>query len=808
MIMLDSWLQYRTEIKAMSRKRSKAQKFTIGMKKKLAVLFIVVLTAFVGLSIRLILITRDNGEAYEKQVLSQQKYDSTTIPYRRGEILDANGTVLAYSEKVYNVILDAKLVLSDEKFLEPTVSALVRCFGFDEGEIRNYISEHPDSQYYTLAKQLTYDQISEFQGLITIGGENQDENVQGVWFEENYVRKYPNGSMACDVVGFTTSDNNGLFGLEEYYNDVLSGSNGRIYGYLDEDSNLERTTIPATDGNSIVTTIDGNLQSIVEKYLQEFNDTYKDAYREGNGANNIGCVIMDVNNGDVLAMGSYPKFDLNDTKNPENLIGMPRVDERGLKIAGESVYDSGVYINQAMLDGMSDEEKMWNFNALWRNFCISDTYEPGSVAKPFTVATGIESGMITGNEVYDCGGYLEFGGHRIYCHNRYGDGAVSVARGIEISCNVAMMKIGQVIGPDIFAQFQKNFGFGLKTNIDLAGEARTAGLTYSAEDMGSSELATGTFGQGFNVDMIEMITAFSSLVNGGKYYEPHVVRKILNSSGATVKSIEPRVLRQTISESTSDKIIEYCNLVVAGDEGTGKTARPAGYMIGGKTGTAETVPRRNRQYVVSFMGYAPADDPQIAIYVVVDRPNAMDQADAKFATRVVRKVLTEALPYLNIPMTEPVTEEEQAELDELREKEIMMAASKQTGVEYVLDENGDPVLDENGNPIPVDAESSGEAAESEEQEGEGEAANQGDDTGAASEGQAAEGDAEGDGIWEKIPEDENAEPVWKSFEIDEATGYYIDPENGDLINPEDGHSIGGEGLPDYEPDEEGATEGN
>ncbi|WP_408071642.1 peptidoglycan D,D-transpeptidase FtsI family protein [Butyrivibrio sp. JL13D10] len=788
------------------RKKSKAQKFTIGMKKKLAVLFIIVLTAFVGLSIRLIMINRDNGKDYEKQVLSQQKYDSTTIPYRRGEILDANGTVLAYSEKVYNVILDVKLVLSgkDNKYLDPTVAALVRCFGFDEGEIRNYISEHPDSQYYTLAKQLTYDEISEFQGLVTLGSDTYDENIQGVWFEENYVRKYPNGSMACDVIGFTTSDNNGIFGLEEYYNDTLSGSNGRTYGYIDEDSNLERTTIPATDGNSIVTTIDGNLQNIVEKYLQDFNDTYKDAVREGNGANNIGCVIMDVNNGDVLAMASYPKFDLNDTKNTDNLIGMPRVDERGLKIAGESIYDSGVYITQQMLDEMSDEEKLWNLNALWRNFCISDTYEPGSVAKPFTVATGLEAGCINGNEVYDCTGYMEFGGHKIYCHNRYGDGPVSVERGIEISCNVAMMKIGQVIGSDTFAKFQKIFGFGLKTNVDLAGEARTEGLTYAAQDMGSSELATGTFGQGFNVDMIEMITAFSSLVNGGKYYEPHLVSKVLNSSGATIKSVEPRILRQTISESTSQKVIQYCNQVVAGDEGTGKTARPAGYMIGGKTGTAETIPRKNRQYVVSFMGYAPANDPQIAIYVVVDRPNAVDQADAKFATRVVRKVLTEALPYLNIPMTEPVSEEEQAELDELREKEIMMAAAQKS--EATVDEDGNPInpegtplLDEDGNPV---LDEDGNPIMQETSEGE------------VSDGNADDYDEDGDGIWEKIPEDElpgseseNNEPVWKSFEIDEETGYYIDPETGDLINPEDGHSIAGDGLPDYEPSEENALGG-
>jgi stage V sporulation protein D (sporulation-specific penicillin-binding protein) len=765
-------------------KKKNTQKFTLAMKKKLAVLFAIVLLAFVLLGVRLFVITRDNGKEYEKQVLSQQKYDSSTIPFRRGEIVDANGTVLAYSEKVYNVILDAKIILSDEKFLEPTVEALVSHFGFDEGELRQYIKDNPSSQYYTLAKQLSYDEISEFQSMITYGTDNYNKLIQGVWFEENYIRKYPNGSMAADVVGFTTSDNNGIFGLEEYYNDELSGSNGRIYGYLDEDSNLERTTIPAIDGNTIVSTIDGNLQSIVEKHLREFNETYKDSAREGNAANNVGCIMMDIHTGDILAMASYPTFDLNDTKNTDNLIGMPRVDENGNKVAGESIYDSGVYITQEMLDEMSDEEKMWNLNALWRNFCISDTYEPGSVAKPFTVATGLEAGKITGNEVYDCNGYLEIGGYKIHCHNRYGDGAVSVERGIEISCNVAMMKIGQVIGQDTFCKFQKQFGFGLKTNVDLAGEARTEGLTYTAENMGSTELATGTFGQGFNVDMIEMISAFSSLVNGGNFYEPHIVSKIQNSSGATVKSIEPRILRQTVSESTSDKIIEYCNQVVAGDEGTGKTARPAGYMIGGKTGTAQTVPRGNRQYVVSFMGYAPANDPQIAIYVVVDRPNTVEQDDAKFATRIVRAVLTEALPYLNFPMTEPVTEEEQAELEALREKEIMMSAAQEA--EVVESEDG-----EEGEAAEGAEEATGENAEGEE---------------GTVEGDDADG---GDGIWEKIPEgeenpenageaeDENKEPIWKSFEMDSETGYYIDPETGGFIDPEDGHMIGGDPLPDF-----------
>ncbi len=720
------------------------------MKKKLVVLFILVLLAFVGLGIRLISITRNNGEEYEKQVLSQQKYDSTTLPFRRGEILDANGTILAYSEKVYNVVLDAKLLLRDPKYLEPTLNALVREFKLDQGEIRTYLADHPSSQYYVLAKKLSYDEIKTFQDMITPGMDNYDENIQGIWFESSYIRKYPNGSMACDVIGFTSSDNNGIYGLEEYYNNTLSGTAGREYGYLDDDSNLERTTIPATDGDSIVTTIDGSLQTIVERHLQEFNDTYANNFRPGNGANNVGCIIMNVHNGDILAMASYPFFDLNNPRDPNMLLGMPGVDENGNKLKGESVYDSGVYLTEDMIVNFSDEELYQNYNALWKNFCIADTYEPGSVAKPFTVATGLESGSITGNEVYNCTGKLEVGGWEIKCHNKYGDGAVSVERGVEISCNVAMMQVAQATGISTFTKFQKDFGFGLKTNIDLAGEARTEGLTYNAANMTPTDLATNSFGQGFNVDMIEMITGFSSLINGGYYYEPHMVKRIVSSSGATIKNVEPRILRQTVSQSTSDKIIQYCNQVVAGEEGTGKTARPAGYMIGGKTGTAQTLPRANKQYVVSFMGYAPANDPDIAIYVVVDRPNVQYQDDAKYATRIVRAILTEALPYLNYPMTEELSEKEQQELAELKEQMITPATTEESteeGSEETTEEVEELVIEE--------------GTEQSETQGE-----------------------------------ETTSNIWETFDVDPATGYYIDPSTGELIDSS-GHGLEGDVLPDF-----------
>ena len=730
----------------------------MGMKKKLLVLFILVLMAFVGLGVRLILITKNNGEEYEKQVLSQQEYDSTTLPFRRGEILDANGTILAYSEKVYNVILDAKLLLRNEKYVEPTIKALVTNFDLDASAIRTYLSEHPTSQYYILAKKLSYNQISAFQEMITPGSETYNEDIQGVWFESGYIRKYPNGSLACDIIGFTSNDNNGMYGLEEYYNDTLSGTTGREYGYLDDDSKLERTTIPATDGDSIITTIDGNLQNIVEKYLAEFNETYKNNVRQGNGANNVGCIMMDVNSGEVLAMASYPFFDLNNPRDTSNLIGMPSVDEKGNKIKGESVFDSGVYITEDMLSEFTDEQLYQNYNALWRNFCISDTYEPGSVAKPFTVATGLETGSITGNEVYNCKGSLEVGGWPIKCHNVYGDGSVSVERSIEISCNVALMYIGQAIGVNKFTKFQKDFGFGLKTNIDLAGEARTEGLTYSASNMGPTDLAVNTFGQGFNVDMIEMITGYCSLINGGYYYEPHVVKKIVSSSGATIKNIEPRVLRQTVSPSTSEKIIQYCEAVVMGDEGTGKTARPAGYRIIGKTGTAQTLPRGNRQYVVSFMGAAPANDPQIAIYVVVDRPNVAEQSTStRLATTLVRNILTEALPYLNYPMTEELSEKEQEELALLREKLITTAPETEEVQEGLAPAEG--------------SESEAENTEASEE--------------------SAENTEEGE-----IAEDKSS--IWETFDRDPETGYYVDPDTGAKIDPESRTVIEGDVLPDFE----------
>lgn len=719
--------------------RKEVKKFGSRMQKKLVVLYVMVLLAFAGLSIRMIAIARDNEDEYTRRILSQQRYDSTTIPFRRGDIVDAKGTQLAVSQNVYNVILDIKVIRDKEKlenkeYMEPTLRALEQHFDLDMAEVRAYVAAHEKSAYYVLARRLPYDQISSFQEAM----DAEDSLIRGVWFEKEYKRYYPMGTLACDVIGFTSSDNVGAYGLEAYYNEELNGTTGREFGYLNDDSTLERTVKPAEDGYTIHSTIDANVQAIVEKYLKQFDTEHRDAARIGNGAENVGCIIMRVNTGEILAMASYPFYDLNDTRNTDALIGNVMVDEEGNK--------TKQYITPESIAEMNDTQLYMNLNYLWKNFCISDTYEPGSTSKPFTTAMGLETGSITGNEVYQCDGFLESGGYTIRCHNKWGDNAVSVEDAIAWSCNVALMKEAQAIGIQRFSEFQRIFNFGLRTNIDLEGETRTASLILDGDHMTQTDLYTYSFGQGFNVTMIEMITGFCSLINGGYYYEPHMVDRITNASGATVKNIEPRVLRQTISESTSEKIRQYCEAVVMRPNDnriTGRTARPAGYAIGGKTGTAQTFDRETGQrskteHVVSFIGYAPADDPQIAIYVVVDRANAAEQDDAKFATGIVRNVLTEVLPYLDIYMTEELSE---AEIRELEERQLAITNQyTQTPEEEDLDSM------QPQEPAPTQTPVSNR-------------------------------------------------PAWMDLPIDPSTGHRVDPATGEHYDPDTGDPIGGTWQP-------------
>ena len=663
--------------------RRAPRRFTISMQKRLVVLFLIVMAAFILLAFRLILIQRDNGRTYTMQVLSQQAYDNKSLPYKRGKITDAKGTVLADSQLVYNVIIDASQMLEEEDYLEPSLNAVTR-LGIDKEEIRAYVTEHPGSQYYIALKNLPFQAKRNFEkeneeGILAEQkaqrkaieearekGKKASEaepvelvysNIRGIWFEDNYIRNYPCGTLAADVIGFTVGDNIGTFGLEQYYNDTLNGVPGRTYGYLDESLNMEQTTIEPTDGNNLVLTLDANIQSICEKYLKEFNEELRDHKHKGNGANNAACIVMDVNTGGILAMASEPGFDLNDPYNIAAVAGMPKLDEDDAPTTN--------YLTEAEAEALPDEERSRYLNALWSNYCISSHYEPGSTAKPFTTASGLESGKLKPTDTFVCEGYYPVDGIPIKCAHLEGDGVLDVAGAIERSCNVSLIQEAFKIGPEIFCKYQNVFNFGLKTNIDLAGEARTDSYLYTVDDISNIDLASNSFGQNFEATMIQMAAGFCSLINGGYYYQPHVVDKITSAGGSTVQTNSPRVLKKTISEETSALIRDYCILAVEGDHSTGKLARPAGYRIGGKTGTAETHPRKLNQWVVSFLGFAPADDPQICIYVVLDRINNKKQDEAGRSCILARKILTELLPYMNIYMTEPLTPEETVELEEL-----------------------------------------------------------------------------------------------------------------------------------------------
>ena len=693
------------------------------MGTKLNILFIFIVVIFALLIFKIFYICRNDGTKYKRQVLSQQEYDSIVIPAKRGEIIDRNGTKLAVSQKVYNVCIDAKkLNEEDGKYLSDTLSLLFNSdikFRYTEQEIRNYIAENPGSQYRVIAKKQSYDVVSNI--MEAINDKENYPNVAGVWLEEDYMRSYPYNSLACDLLGFVQGDNEGAYGLEEYYNSTLNGTAGREYGYLNDDENLERTVKPAVDGYTLKTSIDVNIQSIVEKHILAFNKEHENEAREGNGSNNTGVIVMNPKTGEVIAMASYPVFDLNNPRDESNInveftkemfYGEQETDDEtdeetdeetddaqdsknnensensenneNSENADENNSDDALSLGittptqeEVTTNGQTYEEayeqaKMEAYNALWKNFCINSTYEPGSTMKPFTMATGIEEGIFSGGESYVCNGLLEVGDHVIHCNNRLGHGVLSFSGALEQSCNVAFMKMGATLGKTLFMKYNKLFNFGLKTNIDLTGEARTETLVFNENAMNPTDLAIGSFGQGFNVTMIQMITGYCSLINGGKYYQPHVVTEIVDSNGATIEKIEPRVLKQTVSEETSEEIRQLCINVVS--EGTGKSARPAGYMIGGKTGTAETLPRGNQEYIVSFMGFAPADNPELVIYTVIDRPNVPQQASAKYATVLTKDILTEVLPYLNIPKTEEITEKE---AEELKEKQIEFADSSQ-----------------------------------------------------------------------------------------------------------------------------------
>ena len=608
------------------------------MQRKLLISFLIICALFVGLIGRLMFIEYSSGERYEKIVLSQQEYDSTTIPFQRGNIVDSKGTVLATSVDVYNVILDCKVLnANDATVIASTVEAVAECFPeIGREAVEEELEDNPDSQYSVLAKKVSYEEMSKFTDLQEERREDDDpdNNITGVWFEKEYKRVYPYGSMAAATLGFTTSGNVGVVGLENQYNSVLNGVNGRSYGYLNNDSDLERTVIEAQNGNTLVTTLDANIQSIVEQEILNFNQQYTN--ENGLGSKNTAVLVMDPDTGGILAMAQYPGFDLN---NP---------------------WDLSAYYTPEELTAMSEQDQLNILNQLWKNYAVTNTYEPGSTAKPFTVAGGLESGALKGDETFVCDGGEQIAGYNVRCVNRNGHGLETIQDALVNSCNDALMQMSYRIGPVTFSQFQSLFGFGQRTWIDLPGETSTASLIYDEKALESTiNLATNSFGQNFNVTMTQLVSAFCSLVNGGYYYEPHVVKQIQDEDGSVIETKDPVLLRKTVSSETSQMLRTYMKATL--DYGSGQGAQVEGYDIGGKTGTAEKLPRGNGNYLLSFIGFAPVDNPEIVIYVVVDEPNTDAQADSGYAQRIAKAIMEEAFPYLGITTINESGEETKTE---------------------------------------------------------------------------------------------------------------------------------------------------
>lgn len=674
----------------MNRRRKRKPKFTKQMQVKLMVLFAFVLFILVALNIRIAYINVKSGDTYTRQVLSQKQYDSQTIPYRRGEIQDRNGNVLARSEKVYNVILDCYEINSDEDYLEPTIRAVVAAFGnssstedaekkITDEKVRSIITseDNADSRYYVLKKLISSDEKKTFEDSVSTSAEGLSDaqieersNVKGVWFEETYKREYLMNTLVSGVIGFSNSLNQGSAGVEAYYDDVLNGTNGREYGYLNTDSELERTVIEPVHGNNLVLTLDVNIQQIVEKYIAQFDEEHADGPNSeelnGKGSKTTGVIVADPKTGEILAMATNHSYDLN---NPQDLSDL----YTDAEVSALSQTEEG---QKELSDALADK---------WSNFCVSQDFEPGSTFKPVTVSSALESGALTGDETFYCDGGEFVTDTQINCDNVYGHGEETLSQVIENSCNDALMQIAFKMGISDFCKYQELFNFGSRTGIDLPNES--SGTVYSENNMHEVELATSSFGQSLTCTMVQELAAFSAVINGGYYYKPHVVGQITNSDGGVVKNVEPILMRQPISARSSSMLRDYLEATVS--EGTGKKARVPGYRVGGKTGTAEKYPRGNGKYLVSFIGAVPMDDPQLVVYVIIDEPNVEDQSTGGYAMTIAQKIMMEVLPYLNIPQTEEITDELLAELGMTREEaESGRVAETQT-----------PETNEDGTPV-------------------------------------------------------------------------------------------------------------
>ena len=586
------------------------------------ILFLVMVLLFVWGISRLFYFQIIHGEEYAEKAQNQQLSDRE-IQARRGTIYDSEGNVLAQSATVYNIYIDPSGIDDDNRSV--IVDFLSETLEFDSEEKQElYENTKKDTQYVVVARKVEYNIRKQVADFMTDSANRKYDLFKCIGFEETTRRYYPYGSLASTVLGFTGSDNQGLEGLEAYYDEQLTGVNGRIISVESAvaSSILEEfeTTIPAEDGNSLVLTINSSIQHVLE---QELRDTLEEYDAKGTYG-----VVMDCNTGAVLAMASLPDFDCN---NPRKVVYEGYLED----IRNESDEDE-----KAVLESTYVQKQ-------WRNFTVADTYVPGSVYKVFMSAAALEEGVATLNTTYTCTGAIQVEDYLMHCHYHPGHGFETFTQGLENSCNPFFITIGQRMGVHKYYKYFDGFGFTERTGIDLPGEARPQ---YYTEDKYSIvELSSASFGQTNNMSPIQMCTALSAVANGGTLLKPYIVAEIRDGDNKLVSKTESTAIRQVVSKETSETVLKMMKSVV--DNGTGSNGYVPGYNVGGKTGTStklgESAEGEKDKYIVSFAAVAPVDNPQVAMIILCDEPN-QDLGGGAICAPIAAAVVEEAMKQLGI----------------------------------------------------------------------------------------------------------------------------------------------------------------
>ena len=562
-------------------------------RKKVMIVFVSVFFIMMFLIGRLVYLMIFCSEYYGNKAenLHERERD---IKAARGKLLDANGTVLATNKSVCTISVIHNQIEEPEKVIE----MLVRELGIPEETARKRVEKVSSiERVKTNVAKETGDAIRAY-------------GLSGVKVDEDYKRYYPYGTLASKVLGFTGADNQGILGLEVKYDEYLQGTNGKILTLTDargiEIENAGESRLEPVNGYDLCLSLDYNIQMYCEQAAKKVC-TKK-------SADSVSVIVMNPQNGELMAMVNYPEFDLND---PFTLVG-----------------DNG--------EAVSAEEKQNLLNKMWRNQCISDTYEPGSTFKIITAAAALEEGVVKLDDAFFCPGYKIVEDRRIRCARTTGHGAETFETGIMNSCNPVFMELGERLGAENFVGYFKQFGLLSKTNIDLPGEAGT--IMHKTENIGPVELATISFGQSFQSTPIQLVTTVSSIINGGTRVTPHFGVSVQDADGNTVKTFSYETHENICTAETSETMRYLLEKVVS--EGTGKNAKIEGFSIGGKTATSQTLPRSDHKYISSFLGFAPADNPQVLVLVVINNPQGIYYGGT-IAAPVAKEIFENILPYLD-----------------------------------------------------------------------------------------------------------------------------------------------------------------